>query len=72
MNLSAFQPLYLVVVAGITMFLLLVFEVLVGSRVIVFKGATHRRVHRGLAYALVAFAFVHGFYALGALVFGWF
>jgi hypothetical protein len=72
MSLPSFQPLYVVVTAGIFMFLLLVFEVLVGQRIIKFKGATHRKVHRAIAYTLVAFALVHGLYALGTLVFGWF
>ncbi|HEY5547977.1 MAG TPA: hypothetical protein VIL17_00100 [Coriobacteriia bacterium] len=72
MNLPFFQPLYLVVVAGIVGFLLLVFEVLVGRRFIKFKGATHQKVHRGIAYTLVALMLVHGLYAVGTLVFGWF
>lgn len=72
MSLSFFQPLYLIVVAGIVALLLLVFEVLVGRRTIKFKAATHQKVHRGIAYTLVALAFVHGVYAVGTLVFGWF
>jgi hypothetical protein len=67
-----FQPLYLVVAGGITMFLLLVFEVLLGLRVITFKGRLHSRVHRIVALTLVALALFHGTYALGTLVFGWF
>ena len=67
-----FQPLYLVAVAGILLFLLLVFEALVGLRVITFRGRLHSRVHRYVAFTLIAFALMHGTYALGTLVFGWF
>ncbi len=67
-----FQPLYIVAVAGVFLFLLLVFEALLGLRVITFKGRLHSRVHRYVAFTLVAFALIHGIYALGTLVFGWF
>jgi hypothetical protein len=67
-----FQPLYLVVVGGITMFLLLVFEVLLGLRIIKFEGRLHSRVHRIVAFTLLGLALAHGFYALGTVVFGWF
>ena len=67
-----FQPLYLIAIAGIFLFLLLVFEALLGLRVIKFKGRLHSRVHRYVAFTLIAFALIHGFYALGTLVFGWF
>jgi hypothetical protein len=67
-----FQPLYLIAVAGIFLFLLLVFEALLGLRAITFKGRLHSRIHRYVAFALIAFALIHGAYALGTLVFGWF
>jgi hypothetical protein len=67
-----FQPLYLVVAGGIVMLLLLVFEVLLGLRVIKFKGRLHSKVHRIVAFTLVALALAHGTYALGTVVFGWF
>lgn len=67
-----FQPLYIVAIAGVFLFLLLVFEALLGLRVITFKGRLHSRVHRYVAFTLVAFALIHGIYALGTLVFGWF
>jgi len=72
MGVPVFQPLYLVVVLGIVGFLLLVFEVLVGLRVVNFKGSLHTKVHRTIAFALVAWVLVHGVYALGTIVFGWF
>jgi hypothetical protein len=72
MGVPVFQPLYLVVVLGIVGFLLLVFEVLVGLRVVSFKGSLHTKVHRAIAFALVAWVLVHGVYALGTIVFGWF
>jgi len=67
-----FQPLYLVAVGGIVSFLLLVFEALLGLRVIRLKGVLHRKVHRAIAFALIALTLVHGTYALGTVVFGWF
>ncbi len=54
----------LVVVVGIFTFLLLVFQVLEGKRVIRFKGRTHMKVHRGSGYLLVGIAAFHGFLAL--------
>jgi hypothetical protein len=67
-----FQPLYLVVVLGIAGFLLLVLEALVGLKVIHFKGPAHRKTHKTIAFTLIALAFLHGVYALGTVVFGWF
>ncbi len=65
------QPLYLVVVIGIVGFLLLVFEALVGLKIITF-GRTQWKAHKTIAFSLIALMFAHGIYALGALVFGWF
>jgi len=72
MTVIVFQPVYLVVVGGITMFVLLVFQTLLGLRVIKFKGALHAKVHRYAAFVLIALALAHGTYALGTVVFGWF
>lgn len=66
------QPLYLVVVGGIFAFLTLMFQTLVGLRKITFKGALHAKVHRYIAYALIALTFLHGSFALATVVFGWF
>ena len=49
---------------GIAVFSLLVFELLVGLRVIQFKGRTHMKVHRRTAFALVVLAGVHGALAM--------
>lgn len=66
------NPIYIIAAGGMTLFLLLVFQVLVGKRIIRFKGALHLKMHTWLAYALVAFALFHGMFAAGKLVFGWF
>ena len=72
MTVIVFQPVYLVVVGGIAMFLLLVFQTLLGLRVVKLKGALHNKVHRCIALMLIALALAHGTYALGTVVFGWF
>jgi hypothetical protein len=64
--------LYVVIVLGITLWLTLVFNTLLGLRVVKLKGVLHGRVHRWIAYALILGGLVHGFLALGTLVFGWF
>jgi hypothetical protein len=64
--------LYVVIVLGITLWLTIVFNTLLGMRVVSFKGRLHSQVHRYVAFALVAVGIVHGFLALGTLVFGWF
>jgi hypothetical protein len=66
-----FQPLYLVAVAGIVVFLLLVFEALVGLKIIKF-GRTQWKTHKWIAFTVIALALIHGIYALGTVVFGWF
>lgn len=57
---------YMLVAGGVTLFLLLVFQVLVGLRKIKFKGKVHLKVHKFGAYAMVALA---AFHALAALAF---
>ena len=49
---------------GALLFALLAAQMLVGYRKIRFKGRTHLKVHKGVAWALVAAAVVHGFVAL--------
>jgi hypothetical protein len=66
------NPVYLLAVIGVFLFLGLVFEVLLGLRKIKFKGALHQKVHRWTAYTLLVLAALHGIYAMGTLVFGWF
>ena len=53
-----------VMYGGIVVFALLVFDLLVGLRVIKFKGRTHMKVHRWVAYAIVALTAAHGLLAL--------
>lgn len=48
---------------GIVLFVLLSTQMLVGMRVIRFKGRTHQRVHRLLAWTIWSIGLVHG--ALG-------
>lgn len=49
---------------GIVVFLLLVFELLVGLRIIKFKGRTHMKVHKWAAWAIVILAGGHGVLAM--------
>ena len=58
-------PHPLVVVAlGVFAFVLTVVQMLVGYRKIHFKGRTHLKVHKALAWVLLAVGLVHGFIAL--------
>lgn len=59
------NPLSPVVIAAIGMvgFALLVFQMLVGTRKIKFAGRTHMKVHRRVAWAIMAVTVFHG--ALG-------
>lgn len=54
---------YLVPIGGAFLLLLVVFQVLVGRRVIHFKGKLHMQVHRWTAYAVIAIAAGHGLFA---------
>ncbi|MDO8846786.1 MAG: hypothetical protein Q7W51_00150 [Coriobacteriia bacterium] len=56
----------MLVAGGAAIFLLLVFQVLVGLRKIKFQGKLHMKVHKYGAYALVALAVFH---ALAAFAF---
>jgi hypothetical protein len=64
--------LYVVFVLGITLWLGLVFNALVGLRVVTFKGALHARVHRWVSFALIVGGLALGVLAIGTLVLGWF
>jgi cytochrome b561 len=57
---------YMLVAGGAALFLLLVFQVLVGLRKITFKGKLHMKVHKLGAYVMIALA---AFHALAALAF---
>lgn len=54
----------LLAIGGGTLFALLAFQVLVGKRIIRFKGPLHTKVHRVSAYVLLAGALVHAYLAL--------
>jgi len=64
--------LYDVFAAGIVLWLLLVFNVLVGLRVVRFPDRVQASVHRWISFALVAGWLALGVFALGTLVLGWF
>ena len=53
---------------GAVTFLLLGFQVLVGLRVIKFKGRTHMTVHKWGAFALLALSAGHGIYAFAVFL----
>jgi hypothetical protein len=66
------NPIYLIAAGGLTVFLLLCFQVLVGLRKIRFKGSLHLKVHKYTAFTLLVLAASHGLFAAGKLIFGWF
>lgn len=47
-------------VSGTLAFLLMVFQILQGKRIIKFKGALHRKVHGASAWVLLAATVLHG------------
>lgn len=49
---------------GVVLIALLAFQILVGKRVIRFKGRTHMRVHRWAAYTMGLVALGHGLMGL--------
>lgn len=52
-------PAASIIAGGVFLMLLLAFQMLVGLRVIHFKGRTHMKVHKWGAWALVAIVVVH-------------
>ncbi len=54
----------LLTVLGVLAFSGLVFQLLLGKRVIKFEGRTHLKVHRWVAYFVTAIAGIHGLLAL--------
>ena len=57
--------LYVIIVAGIVLWLLLVFEALLGLRVVKLKGVLHGRVHRIVAFVIIGSGLLHGVAAVG-------
>lgn len=64
--------LYAIIGFGIALWLAIVFQSLLGLRVVKLKGPLHWRVHKLIAYALIAAGPIHGFAAVGHFVYGWF
>ena len=60
----------LVAAGGASLFGLLLFQFLVGKRIIKFKGKLHQQVHRGAAWALLLLAPAHGIFATHTFL-GW-
>ena len=60
----------LVLIGGVFLLLGLLFEFLVGKRIIKFKGKLHQQVHRATAWTLVILAPLHGLLAL-RVFFAW-
>jgi hypothetical protein len=53
----------LVPIGGAFLLLLIVFQVLMGKRIIRLKGKLHTQVHRWIGYSIIAIAVAHGLYA---------
>lgn len=53
-----------VIIGGVTLFALMVFQILQGLRKIKFKGKLHFKVHKAVAYAMLAVAVIHALTAL--------
>ncbi len=53
----------MVVALGILTLTTLVFQMLVGFRKIKFKGRTHLKVHKTVAWVMLGLALIHGFAA---------
>jgi hypothetical protein len=64
--------LYGIIVVGIVLLLTLVFEALMGLRIVKFTGPAHWKIHRYLAFAIIAIGLIHGVLAVGHLIFAWF
>jgi hypothetical protein len=65
-----FTELNAIIAGGVVLLLAIVFEALLGLRVIKLKGATHRRVHRILAFVIIGVGLLHGGAAIAGFVFG--
>ncbi len=53
-----------VAVIGIVLFVLLSFQIALGMRWIKLKGATHRKTHKWVAWAIFGIGLVHGLFGL--------
>ena len=59
-----------IIALGIATFLVIAFQVLVGVRIIKFKGRIHRAVHKWGGYLALAMGAIHGLMAM-TLFYGW-
>jgi hypothetical protein len=59
----------LVVGLGVTAWLVIIVQVLIGYRKIKFKGRTHMKVHKAVGWSLIALGLIHGAAAL--IYLGW-
>jgi hypothetical protein len=57
------EPRFFIPIGGAFLLLLIIFQVLVGKRVIKLKGKLHMQVHTWTGYALIAIAAGHGAFA---------
>lgn len=60
MILGVTITIVVMVATGTVVFTVLLFQVLQGKRIIKFKGALHRKVHRVAAWVLLGVALLHG------------
>lgn len=59
-------PPFIIALGGFVVLLVLVVQLLIGYRKIKFKGKTHLKVHKSVAWAMLALAVVH---ALGGVLY---
>lgn len=57
-------PVEAIALGGVFLLLLVAVQMLIGYRKIKFKGRTHLKVHKAMAWVLVASALAHGFVGL--------
>ena len=58
-----------ITIVGILLWLALVFQALMGMRIIKLKGPLHWRVHRILAFTIIGVGVMHGAAAIAGFVF---
>jgi hypothetical protein len=64
--------LYWIIIFGTVIWLALAFEILLGLRIIKLTGPLQWKVHRIVALSILGLGLIHGFIAVGSLIFGWF
>lgn len=61
--------IYGIIAVGITLWLALVFEALLGMRIVKLPGRLHWRVHRFIAFTIIAVGLIHGTAAVAGFLF---